>query len=160
LRHRNPPDEQHGDFLGVASNVFGAVFARLGFRRLDDQNSAAMQVSPFMMLLVLMALIFLLGWPFEWPAIIYLFLPILMPIILVMKYDWSGSGPWWRELQTAFLSPPVAMSAYLLESGRAGMGVGTIYKGMMDFMSCRLIAIFILMVFPELATWFPSYLFD
>ena len=148
-------------FLGVASNVFGAVFARLGSADLMTKTLLAMQVSPFIMLLILMALIFLLGWPFEWPAIIYLFLPILMPIILAMKYDlvWFGTLVA-VNLQTAFLSPPVAMSAYYLKAVVPEWELGTIYKGMMDFMVLQVIAIFILMVFPELATWFPSYLFD
>ncbi len=148
-------------FLGVASNVFGAVFARLGSADLMTKTLLALQVSPFVMLLVLMVLIFLLGWPFEWPAIIYLFLPILMPIVLAMKYDlvWFGTLVA-VNLQTAFLSPPVAMSAYYLKAVVPEWELGTIYKGMMDFMVLQVIAIFILMVFPELATWFPSYLFD
>jgi tripartite ATP-independent transporter DctM subunit len=148
-------------FLGVASNVFGAVFARLGSADLMTRTLLALQVSPFIMLLVLMVLIFLLGWPFEWPAIIYLFLPILMPIVLAMKYDlvWFGTLVA-VNLQTAFLSPPVAMSAYYLKAVVPDWELGTIYKGMMDFMVLQVIAIFILMIFPELATWFPSYLFD
>jgi TRAP-type mannitol/chloroaromatic compound transport system permease large subunit len=67
-------------FLGVASNVFGAVFARLGSADLMTNTLLALPVSPFIMLLIIMGLIFLLGWPFEWPAIIYLFLPIFMPL--------------------------------------------------------------------------------
>jgi TRAP-type mannitol/chloroaromatic compound transport system permease large subunit len=148
-------------FLGVASNVFGAVFARLGSADLMTKTLLSLQVSPFMMLLVLMVLIFLLGWPFEWPAIIYLFLPILMPIVLAMKYDlvWFGTLVA-VNLQTAFLSPPVAMSAYYLKAVVPEWELGTIYKGMMDFMVLQAIAIGVLMFFPELATWFPKYLFD
>ena len=159
--HRDSQTSSMVIFLGVASNVFGAVFARLGSADLMTRTLLAMQVSPFIMLLVLMALIFLLGWPFEWPAIIYLFLPILMPIVVAMKYDlvWFGTLVA-VNLQTAFLSPPVAMSAYYLKAVVPEWELGTIYKGMMDFMVLQVIAIFILMVFPELATWFPSYLFD
>ena len=64
-------------FLGVASNVFGAVFARLGSADLMTRTLLSLQFPPFVMLLIVMALIFVLGWPFEWPAIIYLFLPIV-----------------------------------------------------------------------------------
>ena len=73
-----------------------------------------------------------------------------------MKYDlvWFGTLVA-VNLQTAFLSPPVAMSAIYLKAVVPEWELGTIYKGMMDFMVLQVIAIFILMVFPELATWFP-----
>jgi tripartite ATP-independent transporter DctM subunit len=147
-------------FLGVASNVFGAVFARLGAADLMTQSLLSLNISPFLMLLVLMVLIFVLGWPFEWPAIIYLFLPIFMPIILAMKYDlvWFGTLVA-VNLQTAFLSPPVAMSAYYLKAVVPEWDLGTIYKGMMDFMVLQVIAILLLMFFPEIALWFPRFLF-
>jgi tripartite ATP-independent transporter DctM subunit len=148
-------------FLGVASNVFGAVFARLGAADLMTRSLLALNISPFVMLLVIMALIFLLGWPFEWPAIIYLFLPIFMPIILAMKYDlvWFGTLVA-VNLQTAFLSPPVAMSAYYLKAVVPEWELGTIYKGMMDFMVLQVIAILAVMFFPEIALWFPRWLFS
>jgi len=147
-------------FLGVASNVFGAVFARLGAADLMTQSLLSLNISPFLMLLVIMVLIFLLGWPFEWPAIIYLFLPIFMPIILAMKYDlvWFGTLVA-VNLQTAFLSPPVAMSAYYLKAVVPEWELGTIYKGMMEFMVLQVIAILVLMFFPEIALWFPRFLF-
>jgi len=121
----------------------------------------AMELSPFLMLLVIMVLIFLLGWPFEWPAIIYLFLPIMMPIILAMKYDLVWFGILVAvNLQTAFLSPPVAMSAYYLKAVVPEWDLKTIYGGMMEFMVLQVIALLALMFFPDIATWFPRYLFD
>ena len=148
-------------FLGVASNVFGAVFARLGSADMLTRTLLSLQISPFLMLLIIMGLIFLLGWPFEWPAIIYLFLPIMMPIVLAMKYDlvWFGTLVA-VNLQTAFLSPPVAMSAYYLKSVVPEWELKTIYGGMMDFMVLQVIGLAALMLFPDLALWFPRFLFD
>ena len=147
-------------FLGVASNVFGAVFARLGSADLMTRTLLALPVPPFLMLLIVMALIFLLGWPFEWPAIIYLFLPIFMPVVIALKYDliWFGALVA-VNLQTAFLSPPVAMSAYYLKAVVPDWDLKTIYGGMMDFMVLQVIGLLLLMLFPEIALWFPRWLF-
>jgi TRAP-type mannitol/chloroaromatic compound transport system permease large subunit len=77
----------------------------------------SLQLSPFVMVLIIMGLLFLLGWPFEWPAIVYLFLPIFLPLILALKIDMIWFGALVAvNLQTAFLSPPVAMSAYYLKA--------------------------------------------
>ncbi len=148
-------------FLGVASNVFGAVFARLGSADLMTRTLLALPVPPFVMLMIIMALIFLLGWPFEWPAIIYLFLPIFMPLVLALKFDlvWFGTLVA-INLQTAFLSPPVAMSAYYLKAVVPQWDLKTIYLGMADFLILQVIALFAVMVFPEIALWFPRWLFS
>ena len=147
-------------FLGVASNVFGAVFARLGSADFMTQTLLALPVPPFIMLLIIMVLLFLLGWPFEWPAIIYLFLPIFMPVVIALKYDLVWFGAWVAvNLQTAFLSPPVAMSAYYLKAVVPDWELSTIYKGMADFMVLQIIGLLLLMLFPEIALWFPRWLF-
>ncbi len=147
-------------FLGVASNVFGAVFARLGSADLMTNTLLALPVSPFIMLLIIMGLIFLLGWPFEWPAIIYLFLPIFMPLVLALKFDLLWFGILTAvNLQTAFLSPPVAMSAYYLKAVVPEWELKTIYSGMADFMVLQVIALLLLMFFPDIALWFPRWLF-
>lgn len=147
-------------FLGVASNIFGSVFARLGSADLITNTLLALPLPPFVMLLIIMGLIFLLGWPFEWPAIILLFLPIFLPLILALKIDllWFGAITA-VNLQTAFLSPPVAMSAYYLKAVVPEWDLGTIYKGMMEFMVLQVIALLLVMVFPEIALWFPKWLF-
>jgi tripartite ATP-independent transporter DctM subunit len=147
-------------FLGVASNVFGAVFARLGSADMMTDTLLGLNLPRFIMLVIVMALIFVLGWPFEWPAIIYLFLPILLPIIMALEYDllWFGALVA-VNLQTAFLSPPVAMSAYYLKAVVPGWELGTIYRGMMDFMVLQIIALALLLLFPEIALWFPGWLF-
>jgi tripartite ATP-independent transporter DctM subunit len=147
-------------FLAVTSNVFGAVFARLGTATVVTNALLALPLPPFAMLLIVMALIFLLGWPFEWPAIILVFLPILYPIIAGLNYDpiWFGALIA-VNLQTAFLSPPVAMSAYYLRSVVPQWELSTIYRGMADFMVIQIICLILVMVFPAIALWFPNWLF-
>jgi tripartite ATP-independent transporter DctM subunit len=147
-------------FLAVASNVFGAVFARLGTATVVTNSLLALPFPPFVMLLVVMFLIFVLGWPFEWPAIVLVFLPILYPVIAGLKYDpiWFGALIA-VNLQTAFLSPPVAMSAYYLRSVVPQWELGTIYRGMADFMIIQIICLLLVMFFPQIALWFPNWLF-
>jgi tripartite ATP-independent transporter DctM subunit len=147
-------------FLAVASNIFGAIFARLGSATVITNALTGMPVPPFVTLLIVMALIFLLGWPFEWPAIIFVFIPIFYPVIAAMKYDMVWFGALVAvNLQTAYLSPPVAMSAYYLKQVAPQWSLGTIYRGMADFMVLQLVALTLLMVFPEIALWFPRWLF-
>jgi tripartite ATP-independent transporter DctM subunit len=147
-------------FLAVASNVFGAVFARLGTASLITDTLLALPLPPFAMLLLVMALIFLLGWPFEWPAIILVFLPILYPVVQALDFNplWFGALVA-VNLQTAFLSPPVAMSAYYLKQVVPSWGLGTIYRGMADFMVLQVIGLLLVMLFPQISLWFPAYLF-
>jgi tripartite ATP-independent transporter DctM subunit len=147
-------------FLAVASNVFGAVFARLGTATVITNFLLGLPFPPFVMLLIVMAIIFILGWPFEWPAIVLVFLPIFYPIIAGLKYDpiWFGALIA-VNLQTAYLSPPVAMSAYYLRSVVPQWELGTIYRGMADFMIIQIIALLLVILFPPIALWFPNWLF-
>jgi TRAP-type mannitol/chloroaromatic compound transport system permease large subunit len=124
-----------------------------------------------MMLVVVLFLIFLLGWPFEWPAIILVFLPIFYPVMDALKpalgeamgipvdmvMVWFGALVA-VTLQTAFLSPPVAMSAYYLRQVVKEWSLGTIYKGMFEFMILQCIAIALIVAFPRIATEFPMQL--
>jgi tripartite ATP-independent transporter DctM subunit len=147
-------------FLAVASNVFGAIFARLGSAGVITNALATLPVPPFVTLLIVMGLIFLLGWPFEWPAIIFVFIPIFYPVIAALKYDMIWFGALVAvNLQTAYLSPPVAMSAYYLKQVVPQWSLGTIYRGMADFMVIQVIALLLVMTFPEIALWFPRWLF-
>jgi tripartite ATP-independent transporter DctM subunit len=147
-------------FLAVASNVFGAVFARLGTATVITNWLLELPVPAFGMLLIVMFLIFVLGWPFEWPAIVLVFLPIFYPVIAGLKYDpvWFGALIA-VNLQTAFLSPPVAMSAYYLRSVVPQWELSTIYKGMADFMIIQIICLLLVILFPPIAMWFPNWLF-
>ena len=121
--------------LAVTSNIFGAVFARLGTASWITHSLLSLEIPPTLMLIVILFLIFLLGWPFEWPAIVLVFLPIFYPVVAAMKIDlvWFGALVA-VVLQTAFLSPPVAMSAYYLKQVVKDWSLTTIYGGMFQFM--------------------------
>ena len=157
--------------LAMTSNIFGAVFARLGTANWITETLLALPFSPVMMLIMVLVLIFLLGWPFEWPAIILVFLPIFYPVMAALKPQLSvslGIAPemvmvWFGALvavtlQTAFLSPPVAMSAYYLRQVVKAWSLATIYKGMLEFMILQVIAITLIVAFPQIATSFPELL--
>jgi TRAP-type mannitol/chloroaromatic compound transport system permease large subunit len=116
-------------------------------------------------------LIFLLGWPFEWPAVILVFLPIFYPVMEGLKPVLAQSlgiqtdmlMVWFGTvvavtLQTAYLSPPVAMSAYYLKQVVKEWSLATIYKGMFEFMMLQCLAIALVIAFPAIATWFPEKL--
>jgi tripartite ATP-independent transporter DctM subunit len=145
--------------LAVTSNIFGAVFARLGTANWITQSLLSFELPPVLMLSLLLVLIFLLGWPFEWPAIILVFLPIFYPVVSAMKVDliWFGALVA-VVLQTAFLSPPVAMSAYYLKQVVKDWSLTTIYAGMFQFMILQVICVGLLVAFPKIATWFPETL--
>jgi tripartite ATP-independent transporter DctM subunit len=145
--------------LAVTSNIFGAVFARLGTANWITESLLALPLPPIVMLVMVVVLLFLLGWPFEWPAIILVFLPIFYPVVAALKFDliWFGALVA-VTLQTAFLSPPVAMSAYYLKQVVKDWSLATIYKGMFQFMILQVLAIALLIIFPPIATWFPEYL--
>ena len=148
-------------FLAVASNVFGAVFAWLGTATWITNTLLAAPLPAWGTLTLLLGIIFLLGWPFEWPAIVLIFLPLLAPVAKGLGYDmvWFGCIVA-VVLQTAFLSPPVAMSAYYLRQVAKGWSLATIYKGMFEFMGIQAVAIALIFLFPAIATWLPEYLFD
>jgi tripartite ATP-independent transporter DctM subunit len=145
--------------LAATSNIFGAVFARLGTAGWITERLLSLDLPPMVMLVLVLALIFLLGWPFEWPAIILVFLPIFYPVVAALKIDlvWFGALVA-VVLQTAFLSPPVAMSAYYLKQVAHGWSLRTIYAGMFQFMILQIICVGLLVAFPKIATWFPETL--
>jgi tripartite ATP-independent transporter DctM subunit len=143
--------------LAVTSNIFGAVFARLGTADWITQSLISLPLPPILMLGMVIFLIFVLGWPFEWPAIILVFLPIFYPVVAALKYDMVWFGALVAvTLQTAYLSPPVAMSAYYLKQVVKEWSLGTIYKGMFEFMMLQCLAVVLLMIFPQIATTLPE----
>src|SRR5206468_8527936 len=157
--------------LAVTSNIFGAVFARMGTANWITDAMVSLPVPAIVMLAFVIILIFLLGWPFEWPAIILVFLPIFYPVVDALRPALSRSlgipddlfMVWFGSLvavtmQTAYLSPPVAMSAYYLKQVVKEWSLGTIYKGMFEFMVLQCIAITIVMFVPSIATYLPQYL--
>ncbi|HEX6691838.1 MAG TPA: TRAP transporter large permease subunit [Burkholderiales bacterium] len=146
-------------FLAVASNVFGAVFARLGTATWITNMLLAVPLPAWGTMSLLLLLIFLLGWPFEWPAIVLIFLPMLAPVATGLGYDmvWFGTITA-VVLQTAFLSPPVAMSAYYLKQVVKDWSLSTIYRGMADFMVIQVLCVILVLAFPQIAMWFPQWL--
>jgi tripartite ATP-independent transporter DctM subunit len=147
-------------FLGVAANCFAAVFGRLGTGAWVTQSLLALNVHPFVMLVLLMVFIFLLGWPLEWPAIILIFLPMFLPLVEELGFDMV----WFciivsMNLLTAFLSPPVAMAAYYLKGVAPELDLKDIYWGMLDFMWLQCLGLIIVMIFPQIALWLPEVLF-
>ncbi len=147
-------------FLAVTSNYFGAVFARLGTATAVTNWLLALQVPPFAMLLILNVVIFLLGWPFEWPTIILVFLPILLPIVEAMKFDLVWFGILVAvNLQTTFLSPPVAMAAYYLKAVVPQWELSDIIRGMLAFMVLQCVGLLLVILFPQIALWLPNALF-
>ena len=147
-------------FLAVAGNVFGAVFSRLGTATVATNAMLGWQIPAVAMLAVIMVIIFLLGWPFEWPAIILVFVPLMQPVIAAMKIDML----WFAtliavNLQTAFLSPPVAMSAYYLKGVAPQWDLGDIYHGMAQFMVLQLVGLGLCIAFPDIVLWLPRMVF-
>ena len=148
-------------FLAVASNVFGAVFTKLGTSSVITNALVDLPLGDMWKLALIMVLIFILGWPFEWPAIILVFLPIFLPVVEKLKIEgltklelliWFGTLVA-VNLQTAFLSPPVAMSAYYLRNVVPQWSLAMIYRGMADYMVIQVVVLMGLFFFPDIALW-------
>jgi TRAP-type mannitol/chloroaromatic compound transport system permease large subunit len=150
-------------FLAVASTVFGAVFTKLGAANLITETLLAIPLGDWWKLALIMAIFFILGWPFEWPVIVLVFLPIVLPVVEKLQFGMSKLDLliWFGALtavnmQTAYLSPPVAMSAYYLRNVVPQWSLKTIYKGMADYMVIQVIVLAILLLFPAIALWLPQ----
>jgi tripartite ATP-independent transporter DctM subunit len=143
--------------LVAASNLFGAVFSRLGSAEFLAGLLSSLQLPPMLMLVVILALIFVLGWPLEWVPIVLIVVPIVLPIVQAANIDLI----WFctlvaMTLQTAWLSPPVALSAYFLKGVVPQWSLKQIYAGMLQFMVLQLLGVALLLIFPKLATWLPA----
>ena len=143
--------------LVTASNLFGSVFSRLGSADFLAQGLTSLALPPMAMLMVILALIFVLGWPLEWVPIVLIVVPIALPIVTAAGIDLI----WFCTLvavtlQTAWLSPPVALSAYFLKGVVPQWDLKDIYAGMVQFMLLQVLAVGLLLLFPKLATWLPS----
>ena len=150
-------------FLVAASNFFGAEFSFLGTPKMMTELLLGLDMSPYIVLLLVMALIFLLGWPLEWVPIVLIVVPILLPTVEALsvhgleRYDlmvWFGILVA-VNLQTAWLSPPVALSAYFLKGVVPNWDLKDIYLGMMQFMLVQLVGLMLIFVFPQLVLWLP-----
>ncbi len=151
-------------FLVAASNFFGAQFSALGTPKMMTEILLGLEMSPYLILIMVMALIFLLGWPLEWVPIVLIVVPILLPTVEKLdvygldRYDlmvWFGILVA-VNLQTAWLSPPVALSAYFLKGVVPNWDLKDIYLGMMQFMLVQLFGLILLFLFPKLVLWLPA----
>jgi tripartite ATP-independent transporter DctM subunit len=147
--------------LVAASNYFGAVFSRLGSATLIAESLLKLELPPTAMLLLILGIIFVLGWPLEWVPIVLIVVPILLPLVQKLGIDLV----WFCTLvavclQTAWLSPPVALSAYFLKGVVPDWDLDDIYKGMMQFMVLQIVGLLLVLAFPQLALWLPAELRD
>lgn len=148
-------------WLFVGSSIFSAAFALLGGQRIIEEWVLSLGLSQLQFLLLAQIIIFLLGWPLEWTEIIVIFMPIFVPLLNTFGIDPLFFGLLVAlNLQTAFLSPPVAMSAFYLKGvSPPHVTLNQIFMGMMPFMGIQVIAIFLLYVFPGIGMWLPTVLY-
>lgn len=147
-------------FLVAASNFFGAVFSRLGTPTMLTELLLSWDLSTNMVLIIVMALIFLLGWPLEWVPIVLIIVPILVPLLVQLEVNLLWFGILVAvNLQTAWLSPPVALSAYFLKGVVPEWDLKDIYLGMMQFMVIQLFGLVLIFVFPQIVLWLPEYIY-
>jgi len=148
-------------WLFVGSSIFSAAFALLGGQELVEQWVLSLGLTPIEFLLLSQVIIFLLGWPLEWTEIIVIFMPIFIPLLPYFNVDPLFFGLLVAlNLQTAFLSPPVAMAAFYLKGvSPPGVTLGQIFLGMIPFMFIQIFAMFVLYVFPQIGMWLPEVLY-
>ena len=148
-------------WLFVGSSIFSAAFALLGGQELVEQWVLSLGLTPIQFLLLSQVIIFLLGWPLEWTEIIVIFMPIFIPLLPYFDIDPLFFGLLVAmNLQTAFLSPPVAMAAFYLKGvSPPGVTLNQIFLGMIPFMFIQIFAMFILYVFPQIGMWLPGVLY-
>ena len=147
-------------FLVAASNFFGAVFSKLGTPSLLTDFLLNLEVNRYVILAIIMAAIFLLGWPLEWVPIVLIVLPIVLPLVIELGFNLT----WFAilvavNLQTAWLSPPVALSAYFLKGVVPEWDLKDIYLGMMQFMVIQVIGLVLIIIFPKIALWLPGVMY-
>lgn len=148
-------------WLFVGSSIFSAAFALLGGQRIIEEWVLSLGLTPIQFLLLAQIIIFLLGWPLEWTEIIVIFMPIFVPLLNTFGIDPLFFGLLVAlNLQTAFLSPPVAMSAFYLKGvSPPHVTLNQIFLGMMPFMGIQVVAIFLLYMFPGIGMWLPTVLY-
>ena len=148
-------------WLFVGSSIFSAAFALLGGQDLIEKWVLSMNLTPLQFMVLAQVIIFLLGWPLEWTEIIVIFMPIFIPLLPHFGIDPLFFGLLVAlNLQTAFLSPPVAMAAFYLKGvAPPHVTLNQIFFGMMPFMVIQVIAVILLYVFPGIGLWLPQTLY-
>lgn len=148
-------------WLFVGSSIFSAAFALLGGQELINTWVLGMDLTPLQFMILAQVIIFLLGWPLEWTEIIVIFMPIFIPLLPHFGIDPLFFGLLVAlNLQTAFLSPPVAMAAFYLKGvSPPHVTLNQIFAGMLPFMAIQVFAIFLLYTFPAIGLWLPETLY-
>jgi tripartite ATP-independent transporter DctM subunit len=148
-------------WLFVGSAIFSAVFAILGGQALIEQWVLSLNMTPVQFMILSQAIIFVLGWPLEWTEIIIIFVPIFLPLLKHFNIDpvlWGVLV--FVNLQAAFLSPPVAMSAFYLKGvAPKHVTLNQIFAGMMPYMLVVILCMVIMYIWPALTLWLPNYLY-
>jgi TRAP-type mannitol/chloroaromatic compound transport system permease large subunit len=148
-------------WLFVGSALFSSVFAILGGQSLVEQWVLSFDLSPLQFMLLSQVIIFVLGWPLEWTEIIVIFVPIFLPMLTHFGIDpilWGTMV--FVNLQAAFLSPPVAMSAFYLKGvSPPHVTINQIFAGMMPYMYIVIMCLAIMYVWPGMTLWLPQYLY-
>jgi TRAP-type mannitol/chloroaromatic compound transport system permease large subunit len=148
-------------WLFVGSAIFSAAFALLGGQELIERWVLSMDLTPLQFMILAQFIIFILGWPLEWTEIIIIFMPIFVPLLAHFDINPLFFGLIVAlNLQTAFLSPPVAMAAFYLKGvSPPHVTLNAIFAGMLPFMGLQVVAMFILYTFPQLGLWLPSVMY-
>jgi tripartite ATP-independent transporter DctM subunit len=149
-------------WLFVGSWTFSSVFSYLGGHDLIKEFVLGLNLSPIIFLILAQVIIFLLGWPLEWSEIIIIFVPIFLPMLPHFGVDPLFFGILVAlNLQTSFLTPPMAMAAYYLKGiAPPHVQLVDIFRGIMPFLAMVLISMILLYVFPQIAFWLPDYLYS
>jgi TRAP-type mannitol/chloroaromatic compound transport system permease large subunit len=148
-------------WLFVGSAIFSAAFALLGGQEIIEKWVLSLNMTPLQFMILAQFIIFILGWPLEWTEIIVIFMPIFIPLLPHFGIDPLFFGLLVAlNLQTAFLSPPVAMAAFYLKGvSPAHVTLNQIFAGMMPFMVIQLVALVLLYMFPGIGLWLPSVVY-
>jgi len=148
-------------WLFVGSAIFSAAFALLGGQEIVERWVLSLGLTPIQFMLLAQVIIFVLGWPLEWTEIIVIFMPIFIPLLPKFGIDPLFFGLMVAlNLQTAFLSPPVAMAAFYLKGvAPPHVKLMEIFLGMMPFMGIQVLAMFLLYMFPNVGLWLPKVLY-
>jgi TRAP-type mannitol/chloroaromatic compound transport system permease large subunit len=148
-------------WLFVGSALFSAVFAILGGQALLESWVLSLNLTPVQFMILSQAIIFVLGWPLEWTEIIVIFVPIFLPMLKHFGIDpilWGVLV--FVNLQAAFLSPPVAMSAFYLKGvAPAHVTLNQIFSGMMPYMLIVIVCMVLMYIWPGMTLWLPNYLY-
>ena len=148
-------------WLFVGSGIFSAAFALLGGQEILEKWVLSLDMTPVQFMILAQLIIFILGWPLEWTEIIIIFMPIFIPLLPHFHIDPLFFGLLVAlNLQTAFLSPPVAMAAFYLKGvSPPHVTLNQIFAGMLPFMGIQILALILLYVFPGIGLWLPHTLY-